>query len=65
MPRSGAPYVIVAAITGGLLLLVLGLYITDRVAELPGRSAAEAAGPSRRSPPPSRPAGSRWSSETT
>src|SRR5512135_1798602 len=42
MPRTGAPIVIAAAIAGGLLLLVLGLYLVDRVAELPARSAAEA-----------------------
>lgn len=42
MPRTGTPFVIGAAIAGGLLLLLLGLYLTDRVAELPARSAAEA-----------------------
>ena len=42
MPRSGAPFVILSAIAGGLLLLVLGLFLADRVAELPGRTAAEA-----------------------
>ena len=42
MPRTGAPYFILAAVAGGLLLIVLGLYLTDRVAELPGQATAEA-----------------------
>jgi hypothetical protein len=42
MPRNGAPFVILSAIAGGLLLLLLGLFLADRVADLPGRTAAEA-----------------------
>ena len=65
MPRNGAPFVILSAIASGLLLLVLGLFLADRVAELPGRPLRRQAGRCRRSPPPSRPDGSRWSSGTT